>query len=286
MQGIVKLTDLKYPKLLKEIKSPPKQLFYKGNLDQSIFEKCLAVVGSRKMTTYGKQATQKLVSEIASAGVTIVSGFMYGIDATAHRAAIDAGGRTIAVMPCGINLIHPGYQRDLYNQILDNDGLVISEYEGDIIPQLWTYPKRNRIIAGLSQGTLVIEAGEDSGSLITAGFAKKFKRKLFAVPGPISSRLSFGTLKLIKEGATTVSSSEDALAYYGITKSSIKNTNLGSQNLTKLEKDIIEALKNESLEIDVLSRKFGILASQLGGAISLMQIKGLIHQEGAKFYVN
>lgn len=286
MQGIVKLTDLKYPKLLKEIKSPPKQLFYKGNLDQSIFEKCLAVVGSRKMTTYGKQATQKLVSEIASAGVTIVSGFMYGIDATAHRAAIDAGGRTIAVMPCGINLIHPGYQRDLYNQILDNDGLVISEYEGDIIPQLWTYPKRNRIIAGLSQGTLVIEAGEDSGSLITAGFAKKFKRKLFAVPGPISSRLSFGTLKLIKEGATTVSSSEDALAYYGITKSSIKNTNLGSQNLTKLEKDIIEALKNESLEIDVISRKFGILASQLGGAISLMQIKGLIHQEGAKFYVN
>ena len=159
--------------------------------------------------------TEKLVTELAASGITIVSGFMYGIDAAAHKAALLAGGRTIAVMPCGIDLIHPEYQQDLYMEILNNKGLVISEYEGSRAPALWTYPQRNRIVAGLSKAVLIIEAGEKSGSLITANFAKKFGRKVFAVPGPITSENSKGIMQLIKEGAEAVSSAQDILREYG-----------------------------------------------------------------------
>ena len=215
--SIITIDDKRYPKLLKKIgNSAPKQLYYKGNWDESIFKNCLAVVGSRRMTTYGKQVVEKITGEAAAAGLTIVSGFMYGVDAQAHRTALRFGGRTIAVMPCGINLIHPEYQQDLYTEILNNHGLIISEYEGNMQPANWTYPRRNRIVAGLSWATLVVEAGEKSGSLITANWAKKFKRKLFVVPGPITSENSKGIMQLIKEGAVPVSSARDILEYYKI----------------------------------------------------------------------
>ena len=126
---------------------------------------------------------------------------MYGGDEAAHKAAVEAGGRTIAVMPCGIDMIHPEYQEELYNKILENKGLIISEYEGKFPPAIWTYPKRNRIVAGLSKAVLIVEAGLNSGTLITAECAKKFGRKIFAVPGPITSEVSKGTIQLIKEGA-------------------------------------------------------------------------------------
>jgi DNA processing protein len=155
-----------------------------------------------------------LVGEVAGAGVAIVSGFMYGIDALAHKAALRVGGRTIAVMPCGIDLVHPAYQQGLYNEILENNGLVVSEYEGAFLPTLWSYPKRNRIVAGLCQATMVVEAGEKSGSLITANFAKKFGRKVFAVPGPLTSSVSVGIMQLIKEGASVVTSAKDILDFY------------------------------------------------------------------------
>ena len=169
MKNRIENGNPEYPPLLKAIAQAPKELYYRGNWSACLFEECLAVVGSRKMTTYGRQVTEKLVSEIASAGITIVSGFMYGIDATAHKAALEAGGRTIAVMPCGIDLIHPEYQEDLYKEILENNGLIISEFPGLFPPALWTYPRRNRIVAGLSRATMVVEAGEKSGALITAG---------------------------------------------------------------------------------------------------------------------
>src|SRR3989344_2475337 len=213
--NIITISDKKYPKLLKKIgKTAPKQLYYKGAWNDDIFKNCLAVVGSRHMTNYGRQVTEKIVGEAASAGITIVSGFMYGIDAAAHKAALRVGGRTIAVMPCGIDLIHPEYQQDLYAEILKNKGLIISEYEGNFAPTLWTYPQRNRIAAGLSKAALIIEAGEKSGSLITANLAKKYKRKVFVIPGPITSENSKGIMQLIKEGAEAVSSAEDILREY------------------------------------------------------------------------
>ncbi|MEA3305545.1 MAG: DNA-processing protein DprA, partial [Candidatus Omnitrophota bacterium] len=229
--------------------------------------------------------TNKLVSEIAQAGgITIVSGFMYGVDAAAHKSALEAGGRTIAVMPCGIDLIHPEYQGALHKEILENNGLIISEYESTFPPALWTYPRRNRIIAGLSLVTMVVEAAKESGSLITAGFAKKYKRKVLAVPGPLTSLLSKGTLQLIKEGAEIVTCAHDVLAAYGITGRESSGKRPKSSN--KLEQSIVEKLQQEPMEIDALSRLLKISASEIGTTVSLMQLKALIFEEEGKYYVS
>ncbi|MCQ9208000.1 MAG: DNA-processing protein DprA [Omnitrophica bacterium] len=293
MKNIIKIDDVRYPKLLKKINSPPEKLYYKGNWDASIFEHCLAVVGSRRMSTYGKLITNKLVSGIARAGISIISGFMFGIDATAHKAALEAGGRTIAVMPCGIDIIHPQYQETLYKQILESKGLIVSELESSFPPALWTYPRRNRIVAGLSQATMVVEAGSKSGSLITAGFARKYKRRLFAVPGPLTSVLSNGTIQLIKEGAEIVTSTEDVLAVYGfdvgagLVPARRNGRPQGSplQKLSKLEQSIVRKLQEEPMEIDALTRSVRTSASEIGTALSLMQLKGIVFEERGKYYI-
>ena len=295
MDNVFYKDDPEYPKLLKETKGAPKQLYYKGSWDKEIFKNCLAVVGSRRLTSYGQRIVQDLVEELAGAGLTIVSGFMYGGDAMAHQAALNGGGQTIAVMPCGIERIHPAYQKKLYQEILNNKGLIISEYQGDSQPVLWTYPQRNRIVAGLAKAVLVLEAGPKSGSLITASYAKKFKRKVFAVPGPIISRLSEGTNLLIKEGAEMVLSARDILKYYRshsviysrfTRKGSDASQKFRNARFEGLEKKIFELLEREPLGIDELSRQLEISVSELGTKLSLMQIKGLISQTGNKYYVN
>ena len=282
----IDLQNKKYPELLKKIDTPPKKLYYKGNWNSALFNNCLAVVGSRKMTSYGKQVTKKLVGEIAAAEITIVSGFMYGIDATSHRAAIDFGGRTIAVMPCGINIIHPEYQEELYNDILKNKGLIISEFEGDFAPAPWTYPKRNRIVAGLSKAILVVEAGLKSGSLITADFAKKYKRKICAVPGQITSETSKGTLQLIQNGAIMATSAKDILEYFDIEWKKKQPALMGRGSLNGVEWQIIEQLEREPLEIDILARTIGMPISKLGTTLSMMQLKGFVFQEEGKYHIN
>ncbi len=286
MKGIVKIDNPKYPQRLKEIHDPPPRLYYKGNWDSALFEKCLAVVGARRMTRYGKQLTDILVSEIAAAGITIVSGFMYGIDAAAHKAALNAGGRTIACMPCGIDVIHPGHQEALYEEILGNKGLVISEYEDTFPPALWTYPRRNRVMAGLSQATMVVEAAEKSGSLITAALTRKYKRKLFSVPGPLTSAVSKGTIQLIKEGAEIVTAASDILAYYGAEGIASAGSDSLLLKLNKLEQSIVKQLQQEPMEIDVLSRLVKVPIWELGTALSLMQLKGFIGEEAGKYYMN
>lgn len=280
----ITIDDLKYPRLLKTIPSPPERIYYKGRWDVSVFENCLAVVGSRRMTTYGKQVTAKLVSEISMAGVTVISGFMYGIDAAAHKAAVDSGGRTVAVMPCGIDLVHPWHQKSLYNEILSNNGLIISEFSGSFPPATWTYPKRNRIVAGLSRATLVIEAGKKSGSLITANLAKSYKRRLLAVPGPITSTNSEGIFQLIREGAEIAISPQDVLKIYG-KKSPVSDKNrLKPSGLSRLEELVLESLRRAPMSIDELSRVAKTTASQISTVLSLMQLKGWVAEEEGKFY--
>jgi len=296
MTNVIYKNNPKYPELLKQIADAPKQLYYKGNWDERLFENCLAVVGSRRMTQYGKRATEQVVGEVAAAGVTIVSGFMYGVDATAHRAAIQSPtffrsksgfGRTIAVMPCGIERVHPEYQKKLYEKILETGGLVVSEWEGDGMPQMWMYPKRNRIVAGLSKATLVVEASLDSGSLITAELAKKFQRKLFAAPGPITSRVSAGTNQLIQRGATLVTSASDILEFFDIRKSDFFRLKSDfKQGGSDVEQKILETLQRESLEADLLARTLQIPAAELGTTLSLMELQGVISQESGKYYVN
>jgi len=283
---IVTINSSKYPCLLKGIHQPPESLYYKGRWREGIFKCCLAVVGARAMTSYGRRVTDELVSKVAKAGVTIVSGFMYGVDAQAHRAALSVDGKTIAVMPCGIDLIHPEYQDELYRQILTKNGLIISEIEGSSPPGLWTYPRRNRIVAGLSQATLVVEAGLKSGSLITADLTKRFGRKLFVVPGPLTSSVSQGTLQLIKEGASMVTSADDILEVYGLKSTGAYGAGPRQKNLNSLERKIIEKLAQEPREIDVLSRLVHTASANLGATLSLMQLRGLVNEEEGKYYVS
>jgi len=287
--GVIEITDDKYPELLKEIKGQaPKKLFYKGNWNEDLFKNCLGVVGSRHLTSYGKRAIEKLVTEISCAGVTIVSGFMYGGDEAAHSATVRCGGKTIAVMPCGINKIFPEYQAELYNKILENNGLIISEYEGDFLPQTWSFVQRDRIVAGLCKAVFVTEAGLNSGSLLTANYAKKYGRKVFALPGPITSEVSKGSLKLIREGAEAVTEANDILSFYPVRNSShsvISNGVYAPQTGT-LEQKIMGFLGREPMEADAMARELGISVSQIGTTLTIMQLRGIINQENGKYYTN
>jgi len=287
MNEVINIEDNRYPERLKEIKDPPEKLYFKGEWDEGIFRNCLAVVGSRRITSYGKIITNSLVTQIASAGITIISGFMFGVDAHSHRAAVESCKRTIAVMPCGIDVIHPAYQKDLYEKILENGGLIISELEGKHPPAAWTYPKRNRIVAGLSQATLIIEAAEKSGTLITAELTKENNRKLFVVPGPLTSKTSVGTAKLIKDGAEIVTSAEDILKFFNVNNfNKQKAGNASYKKLDNIEQRIFEQLNHEPLEVDSLARILNISVSELGKTLSLMEIKGILFKERGKYHVN
>jgi len=292
----VLINDKKYPKALKEALGKlvsslgPKKLYYKGSFDEDIFKNCLAVVGSRHLTYYGRKATEQIVTECAAAGITIVSGFMYGGDEAAHSAAVKCGGRTIAVMPCGIDRIHPENQKKLYQEILDNNGLIISEYEGDIQPQTFTYVQRDRIVAGLAKAVFVTEAALNSGSLITANYAKKYGRKIFALPGPITSEVSKGTLKLIKEGVEAVTESNDILSFYKVLVSQKRPASVkasaGKSAAGTLEEKILNYLRREPMKADEMARTFCMPVAKIGTALSLMQLKGFINLENGKYYVN
>ncbi len=274
-----------YPFLLKQIKDPPKKLFFQGIWDPEIFKEALSVVGSRKMTGYGEIITDNLISIIARKGITIISGFMYGIDAKAHTAAVNVGGRTIAVMPCGINRIHPEYQENLYRRILKNRGLIVSEYPGDTPPALWTYPRRNRIIAGLSPLLLVVEAGIKSGALITAKIAKQYNKRIYAVPGPLTSNVSTGTAMLIKEGAIIVTNVKDILSEYGkaYPEELFSREEIYGEN--KTQTNILRLLKEEPAGIDVLSRKTGKAISEIGAVITILSLRNHIVFKEGKYYL-
>ncbi|HYU64864.1 MAG TPA: DNA-processing protein DprA, partial [Candidatus Paceibacterota bacterium] len=197
---IINLTrkDKTYPKLLSQIHQPPKMLYYRGNI--SLFQTpCLAVVGTRKLTPYGQEATRFLVHDLIKASCTIVSGLALGIDAAAHTAALEAGGNTIAVLGSGIDdeSIYPRTNFNLAHKILNHNGLIVSEYPEGTKAQHFTFPARNRIISGLSRGVVVIEADRESGALITAQFALEQNRDVFAIPGSIFAPRSIGTNSLI-----------------------------------------------------------------------------------------
>lgn len=274
--------DNPFPRRLEKIKPRVDKLYYKGAFDEKLFENCLAVVGTRRITEYGKNITKKLVHEVAGTGVTIVSGFMFGVDAESHRAALEVGGRTIAVMPCGIDLITPAYQEELYYEILENNGCVLSELEGDNPPARWTFAQRNRIVAGLSRATLIIEGGERSGTLITAEFAKKYGSELLAVPGPITSNMAAAPNKLIKEGARVVTCSRDILKAFNMKE--VELPSIGDEVNEGLLGKVINLLRREPLGIDDIIRKVKVSSSELNIILSEMELAGNIKEKSGKYY--
>ncbi len=278
MAGAVNYTDTAYPKMLLQIPSPPKKLYFKGNYSEKIFENSLAVVGSRKMSPYGERALEKIFSTLSSE-ITIVSGFMHGVDAEAHRKALKFGLNTIAVMPCGVDLVHPGDQKNLYEEIVSK-GLVISEYDGYFEPKVWTYPRRNRVVAGLSRAVLVIEAALNSGSLITARMAHSFGREVFVVPGSIFSDLNSGKVQISNEFAKTIDSGSYINKYFNLncTGNMLKENKMDGN-------EILNYLKSTPMTIDDLKKQFPEKdISQISAEITLLTMNNLVVEREGIFY--
>ncbi|MGH7204298.1 MAG: DNA-processing protein DprA [Candidatus Levyibacteriota bacterium] len=281
----VTLHQKDYPRLLGQIHNPPIIFYGKGNSD--CLEDApikLAVVGTRKITDYGKQVTELLVSELAVSGCIIVSGLAMGVDAVAHQATLDAHGKTIAVLGSGVDLCTPQENTKLYERILANDGLILSETPLGQQPNKGSFPARNRIIAGLSHGVLVTEGAEDSGSLITANDAFKNKRNVFAVPGPITSAVSKGPILLIHKGAKMVTTAKEIMNELGIMNKGIPLKKKTITADTKEEQQIIDVLQNENLSFDDIVRQTGLASATVGTLLSLMELKGYVRSVGASFF--
>ncbi len=285
--------DKYYPVGLTKIDSPPIGLYVKGDKELLLETQDIGVVGARKITSYGAQVTENLVSELCRAGFVIVSGMAAGVDAAAHKAAIESDGKTIAVLGCGVDCPYPKENERLYEEILDSNNLVISEYPLGMSANPGTFPARNRIVSALSLAVLITEAAEDSGSLITADHALTQGKTVFAVPGPITSQMSRGSLKLLKQGAVLVSSAEDILEKLKVKNQSaswrtkVKNATQNSKflNLNKEEQKIIECLENEEMTIDEIARETKIPISKLSIFLSEMELKGMVASNSGKWGV-
>lgn len=264
----------KYPASLLALPNPPIGIFVKGNakLLQDYTHR-LSVVGTRKTSQYGRDVTKKLVKELATSRLCIVSGLALGIDAIAHLSALQVGGATIAVLGCGVDCCYPQENFALYTDILKNDGLILSEYPPSTPPSKGSFPARNRIIAALSEGILVTEATEDSGSLITADIGIELGKRIYAVPGPITSDGSLGTLSLIQKGARLVKSSSDILNNLSLPKKITPDAII--PDLKGFEKKIFDALSEER-DIDELARELDVSIHRLNSELSEMELMNLV----------
>ncbi|HLC43685.1 MAG TPA: DNA-processing protein DprA [Patescibacteria group bacterium] len=281
--GYITIYDKIFPPLLREIPDCPAILFIRGNPEALKFPS-IAIVGSRKYSTYGAKIATKLTAECVSNGLAIISGLALGIDAIAHQAALDHKGLTIGVLGCGLDRIYPVSNYHLGEDIIQNGGVIISEFPLGVPPMKQNFPMRNRIIAGLSLGTLVIEAAESSGSLITAGLALEYNREVFAVPGSIDSITSAGTNKLIKDGAIPVTEIGDIL----------KVLNIAEKNSVSRAKEILPETAEEKVVAEILQigeksgnelvklAKLNVIT--LNTTLTMMEMKGMIENIGGGRY--
>lgn len=274
--------DPAYPVALaqKEV-NPPPVLYYKGDISLAR-NPCFAVVGTRKASQYGRYATQKIVRELAER-FTVVSGLATGIDGFAHTAALESGGNTIAVLGSGLFNMSPASNIGLFDKIC-GCGLVVSEYTPDTHATVYTFPQRNRIISGLSRGVLVVEADDDSGSLITADKALEQGRDVFAVPGDIDKLRSVGTNKLIKSGAVPVTCADDVFEFYDMARVPRAKGKGKSVELDFSEQRVMEMLERGEMKFDALVASSGMSVSELNTALSALLIYGLIRECAKNVY--
>ena len=286
---VLTVDDPRYPKRLKEIADAPFLLYVKSKPGQEKLnlDRTIAVVGTRRITNYGQEVTRRIVEGLVGYGFTIVSGMAYGVDAVAHQTAIDAGGKTIAVLGCGIDIIAPPSNARLYRAIgEEGGGAIVSEMPLGLRPNKGLFPARNRIISGLSMGVVVTEGADDSGALITARNAVEQGRDVFAIPGPITSPYSRGPASLIKKGAKLVERVEDILEELGINPTNQTNpTNLTNYKPeSKEEQIVIDYLQKEPKHIDELIRATGLTTSIATASITILEMKHVIRDYGEKIY--
>jgi DNA processing protein len=288
---MITLDDEEYPSRLKEIYDPPVVLYVKGEISQND-GKAIAVVGTRRPSFYGRMITEDLSKKLAMRGFTIVSGMARGVDSAAHRGALAVKGRTIAVLGCGVDVVYPPENAKLMKEIAVS-GAVISEFPFGMKPDRGNFPRRNRIISGLSLGVIVVEAAKSSGSLITANFALEQGREVFAVPGKIDSPKSYGTHLLIKEGAKLVQDVDDIVEELGMQagdssagKELKKQDTVGiSPELAGDEKKIFELLTTDPCQIDIICARLNMPANKVSSVLMMLEVKGCVKQLPGKQFV-
>ena len=275
--------DSDYPSRLKEIYDYPPLLYVRGSL-LAEDEWCLAVVGTRRASVYGRQVTEEIVTDLAQSRITIVSGLAKGIDTIAHQSALAVGGRTIAVFACGLDIVYPAENAQLARDIIQQ-GALVSEYPLGTKPRAENFPRRNRIMSGLSLGVLVTEAGDSSGALITTSMALEQNREVFAIPGSVLSPVSRGTNHLIQEGAKLVRDYTDILEELNLMTVARQIEMREVLPTSDTESLLLKHLSAEPTHIDQVCRNSGLPAATVSGTLAMMELKGLVKQVGTMNYV-
>lgn len=275
----MELPKEKWSQSLRQIKPEILSLFYKGEIDLLLNSSPkLAIVGSRRMTEYGQRVIEKWMPTLVEKGVTIVSGFMYGVDQTAHRACLDNGGKTVAVLGWGIDWPVAQIDEELYQRIIEVDSLILSEYLDKTVPELWMFPQRNRIVAGIADAVLVVEGALKSGSLITARLATRFGKKLLAVPGPVTSRVAEGTNTLIRDGkARAVLCAEDVLKEMGLSPGQM------TLSLENIDDPLVSLLADGERSVDEMSRLLKLSVGEVLGKLTQLALAGLVAEAAGKY---
>ncbi len=288
---VVLFADDDYPPLLRQIPDPPPLLYVKGTLEKADHQ-AIAIVGTRLATDYGRTMAQQIAATLAQAGLTIVSGLARGIDVAAHQAALKAGGRTIAVLPCGIDRVYPPEHRAVADQIIAS-GALISEFALGTPPEKGNFAPRNRLVSGLSLGVVVVEAGEKSGALISADLALEQGREVFAVPGNVLSKTSKGTNALIQAGARMTTSAGDVLEELGLSylpraaKPEVRSAPPAPAYTPANDSEaaVLRCLTAEPQHVNDLSHRCGLPVAQVSSTLTILEIKGLVRQVGSLLYV-
>lgn len=275
----ISIDDKNFPQELKKIKNPPKKLYFLGNLFEK--ETCFAIVGSRRPTEYGKAVATFFAKELAEAGLTIVSGFAPGIDTICHKVCVERGKRTIAILGTGLEKksIYPQSNLNLVKKILEVGGALLSEFEPWQRGTKFTFPKRNRLISGISKGVLIVEAKEKSGALITASFAIEQGKKVFAVPGSIFSKNSKGTHWLIKQGAKLVEDPKEILRELGIEREKIFGKEVGEKSL------ILKVLEEGPLHVDEIVKKTKLSPQKVISLLTELELEEKVKNLGQKIFL-
>lgn len=284
--SIISINDKTYPPLLREIHNPPYILYVKGDVSL-LNSNMISVVGSRRFTEYGSRVASSFGRDLANAGITVVSGLALGIDAIAHKGSLEVRGKTIAVLGNSLDekSIHPRTNFELSKEIIENNGLLLSEYPIPTQPSVGTFPARNRLMAGMSLGTVVIEAALDSGSLITANLALEFNREVFAVPGPIFYPQSQGPHMLIKNGAKIATSIADILEEINVVEGySGEQKSLYAANSAEEEK-LLSILSQEPLHIDTIAKLTKLNTSLTSSTLAILEINGAVKNIGGQNYI-
>jgi DNA processing protein len=279
---IVTLSDAEYPPLLHQIYDPPPFLYVKGDLPTR--RPAVAVVGSRRSSGYGKSVTERLAEELARHGVTIISGMARGIDTAAHRGALQGGGPTVAILGCGVDQVYPPENRQLFDRVAAN-GALVSEFPLGTLPLPENFPRRNRIISGMAHGVVVVEAAENSGSLITARLALEQGRDVFAIPGNITSLASRGTNRLIRDGAKLVASVDDILEELpGARNANPAGSPAAVPELPPDEAGLCALLSPEPLHIDEIIAKSALTVGEVSAMLLRLELKGAVTQLPGKYF--